>query len=132
MKSQITKSYKNKYILCTFLSWVITLAPMLVYVIIAFIQGNTANKLTLGIICIGAIVLVAVNTLLKLHMRSIMWVLLIGVYICLKNITTLLVIVALTTIVDELVLTPLAKSYKTKFTINKEFDKRAGTGNGKD
>ena len=71
-----------------------------------------------------AAILVVLNVLMKLSLRCIPWILLIGIYICLKEITVLLIVMALTTVLDELVLEPLAKSFKNKLTINKEIDKR--------
>ena len=61
---------------------------------------------------------------MKLHLRSAIWLLVLGVYICLQNIQTLLIMVAVCTILDEIVFTPLHKKYKNLYIINKEIDKR--------
>lgn len=124
MSSNVTKSYRKKYWTCTILSWVITFVPLLVFVIWGFIEGTPHRKLALGGLMVIAAILVVLNVLMKLSLRCIPWILLIGIYICLKEITVLLIVMALTTVLDELVLEPLAKSFKTKLTINKEIDKR--------
>ena len=92
----------------------------------AFIDKDVqaVNKYTLGIMCSLALVVTLINIIAKLHLRCIPWILLLGIYLCLRNITALLVIMAITTIIDELILTPLHKSFKNKYTINKEIDKR--------
>jgi len=64
----------------------------------------------------------------KLRLRCIPWILLLGIYVCLKEITSLLVIMAITTIIDEMIVTPLHKSLKNKYIINKEMDKRLNNG----
>lgn len=124
MSSNITKSYRKKYWTCTILSWVLTFVPLLVFVIWGFIEGTPHRKLALGGLMVIAAILVVLNVLMKLSLRCIPWIILIGIYICLKEITVLLIVMALTTVLDELVLEPLAKSFKNKLTINKEIDKR--------
>ena len=124
--STMTNKYKKLSILTFLLSTICSLCPILIYVIKAFVDKDVqeVNKYTLGIMCSVALVITLINIVAKLHLRCIPWILLLGIYLCLKDITALLVIMAITTIVDELVLTPLHKSFKNKYTINKEIDKR--------
>ena len=122
----MTNKYKKLSIITFLLSTMCSLCPILIYVIKAFVDKDVqaVNKYTLGIMCSVALVITLINIVAKLHLRCIPWILLLGIYLCLRNITALLVIMAITTIVDELVLTPLHKSFKNKYTINKEIDKR--------
>ena len=124
--SMTTKKYKRLSILTFLLSAICSLCPILIYVIKAFVDSDVkeVNKYTLGIMCSVALVITLINIVAKLHLRCIPWILLLGIYVCLKDITTLLVIMAITTIIDELILTPLHKSFKNKYAINKEIDKR--------
>lgn len=124
--STMTNKYKKLSILTFLLSTMCSLCPILIYVIKAFVDKDVqaVNKYTLGIMCSVALVITLINIVAKLHLRCIPWILLLGIYLCLKNITTLLVIMAITTIIDELILMPLHKSFKNKYTINKEIDKR--------
>ena len=124
--STMTKKYKRLSILTFLLSALCSLCPIFIYVIKAFVDNDVqaVNKYTLGIMCSVALVVTLINIVAKLHLRCIPWILLLGIYLCLKNITALLVIMAITTIIDELILTPLHKSFKNKYTINKEIDKR--------
>jgi hypothetical protein len=122
--TDITKKYKKTANTLSIVSWALTFVPIIVYVIVAFANGTPAQKLTLGISVIIAGMLVAVNFMMKLNLRSTIWVLMLGVYVCLKNILPLLLIIALSTIIDEMIISPLAKSYKNKYVINKEIDKR--------
>lgn len=89
-----------------------------------FYNGSVHQKITLGIVLIIAVLLVVVNVVLKYHIRSVLWILILGIYFCLDNIMPLLLIVAIGTILDEFVLSPLHKSFKNKAKINNEIDKR--------
>ena len=122
----MTQKYKKLSILTFLLSAICSLCPILIYVLKAFIDKDVqeVNKYTLGIMCSVALVITLINIVAKLHLRCIPWILLLGIYVCLKDITALLVIMAITTIIDELILVPLHKSFKNKYTINKEIDKR--------
>ena len=124
--STMTQKYKKLSILTFLLSAICSLCPILIYVLKAFIDKDVqeVNKYTLGIMCSVALVITLINIVAKLHLRCIPWILLLGIYMCLKDITALLVIMAITTIIDELILMPLHKSFKNKYTINKEIDKR--------
>ena len=124
--STMTKKYKRLSILTFLLSVLCSVCPIFIYVIKAFIDNDVqaVNKYTLGIMCSVALVITLINIVAKLHLRCIPWILLLGIYVCLKDITTLLIIMAVTTIIDELILMPLHKSFKSKYTINKEIDKR--------
>lgn len=124
--STMTHKYKRLSILTFLLSAICSLCPILIYVIKAFVDKDVqeVNKYTLGIMCSVSLVITLINIVAKLHLRCIPWILLLGIYVCLKDITTLLIIMAITTIIDELILMPLHKSFKNKYTINKEIDKR--------
>jgi hypothetical protein len=97
---------------------------MTYYGIQAFIKGSKVEKFTLGAFCVVAIGMVSINLLMKIHLKSMVWMLLLGIYVCLDNITTLLIMVAICTILEELVFNPFYKHFKSKYIINKEIDKR--------
>ena len=124
--STMTQKYKRLSILTFLLSALCSLCPILIYVLKAFIDKDVqpVNKYTLGIMCSVALVVTLINIVAKLHLRCIPWILLLGIYLCLKDITSLLIIMAITTIIDEMILMPLHKSFKSRYAINKEIDKR--------
>lgn len=123
-QSQITKKYRAISIILFWLSIIVTIAPVVVYTAIAFYNGEVHEKLTLGLTLIVAIILTAINIIFKFHIRSILWIMVLGIYICLDNIMPLLLVVAVGTILDEFILSPLHKHYKNKARINAEIDKR--------
>ena len=120
----MTKKYKNNYILCRTLSILMTLIPLVIYTIKGFCEGTPASKVTLGVCFTTALILTIINVVFKYHMRSTIWILMIGLYVAVDNIIPLLIILAITTILDEFILTPLSRHYKAKYTINKEIDER--------
>lgn len=122
--SDTTKQYRVKYWVCRILSILLNFGPLIGYGVYAFIIGTPQQKLALGGLLTIAIILTAINIIFKYHLRCIIWILLIGVYIAVKQIIPLLLIIAACTIIDDLVLEPLCKTFKNKLTINKEIDKR--------
>jgi len=120
----MTKKYKNNYILCKTLSILMTLVPYIVYTIKGFCEGTPGSKATLGVCFTTALIFTIINVVFKYHMRSTIWILMIGLYVAVDNIIPLLIISAIATILDEFILSPLARHYKSKYVINKEIDKR--------
>lgn len=126
----MTKKYKLKLNIYKFLSFMFTVLPVIIYGIIGFANGTVSEKVSLGICSILAVLFVIMNVMFKYHIRSTVWILLIGIYICIDNIIPLLIIMAISTIIDEFVLVPLINKYKNKYTINKEIDLRGSKLNG--
>ena len=123
MKSP-TKKYKRLALIFSLLSILVLLAPMVYYLVEAFIAGVVIEKLALGGLATMAIILTLFNTIMKANLRSPIWLLLIGIFLVLENILPLIIFIAVGTILDEFLLTPLARRYRNLYTINKEIDKR--------
>ena len=123
-KSDITKKYQHLAILFHSLSLLVLVAPLAYYTIAGFVNGEVTEKLTIGMTFIIACILLVVNVIFKYHIRSTIWILVLGIYFCIDNILPLLMMVAIGTILDEFILSPLHKLYSNKATINKEIDKR--------
>lgn len=100
--------------------------PLTFYGIMAFIEGTKVEKFTLGVFCCIAVGMVVVNFLMKLKLRSMIWLIVLGIFVCLNEIQTMLIMVAVCTILDEVLFTPLYKYFKRKAQTNKEIDKRVG------
>lgn len=80
---------------------------------------SVVTSLILGIIS----VLADVKHRAGLH-RSILWGLIAGVLFCLSEVKTFIYIMAITSIIDELVFVKLKDYYKTAEISNKEMDRR--------
>ena len=121
----MTKKLKRKYILATILSFLLNVCPLLVFTIIAFISGTAiVHKVTLSMTLLIVLIFTAVTFINKTVFRSKLWILLIGLWLCLDNILTPLIVFAACQVIDELIVTPLKNYYKNRYRINKEIDTR--------
>ena len=124
--SDVTKNLHKKTVFFHFLSILLTFLPITIWFCIALAKSTEVTRVTLGLSFCVAMILTMANLLLKYSIRSTVWILLIGIYVCIKNITPLLVIIATCTVIDEFIVHPLYKYYKNRYKINKEIDKRQG------
>lgn len=124
-KSKTTKHNKTAYIICSIVSFLLSWAPILIYGLVSFGVGETTEKLVLSFGFLSAIVLAVLSFLTKMRFKSALWVILVGISFALSNIQTMLIIVAVCSLLDELVMEPLAKKFKNRYIINAEIDKRS-------
>lgn len=126
--SDKTKKVRNSYRLAKFLSFIVTTGPLLVYVMMGLIRGSVtiSDKIVLSLTVIAAIILTLVNILMKYHLRSPLFIILLGVYCALDKLLPLILTIAIGTILDEFIFTPWKKSAKAKLVINRELDDRLG------
>lgn len=122
--TETTKSLHKKYCSWLAVSILLTVLPVLIFTILAFIRGTTGQKVVMGICVTASILFVALNVVLKRKIRCTVWLLLIGIYSCLSSIMPLLFVMAVTVAADEFIAEPLYKRYKQKYIINKEIDAR--------
>lgn len=124
--TQATMKCRKRYRLFSLLSWLCTFLPILIYSVtsITIQTVNPSSKLVMGVCLFGALIAVAINLLFKYRIRCIIWILLLGITLCLDNIQSLLVIMTITTVLDQFVFEPLTHRYKEKYHINKEMDLR--------
>ena len=121
----MTKKFKRKYIAATILSFLLNVCPLLVFTIIAFISSTAiVHKVTLSMTLLIVLLFTAVTFINKTVFRSKLWILLIGLWLCLDNILTPLIVFAACQIIDELIVTPIKNYYKERYRINKEIDTR--------
>lgn len=124
MMTTATKKYKNLYHLFAILSAICLVGPLLVFFIIGFVGAEVVGKVVLSMTALGSIILAIVSILFKYHLRSPMFVLLIGLWAVLEHLLPPMIIISITVILDEFIFSPLKKKYKNLYTINKEIDKR--------
>lgn len=122
--SDITKKYTAGYIFFGILSFLANIAPLLYYFVLAMMNATVEQKVVLGGMLTAAALIVGINALFKCHFRSAIWIMLLGIFFVIQNILPLLIAVAILTIVDEFIFTPLYKKCKELATINKQIDRR--------
>lgn len=125
MTTNHTKKSRRKYYFLTFLSFLLLIGPIGYYVITALLGGALiVEKLALTGSVLAAVALSAIALLNKTVMRSRIFILLFGLYICLDSIVTPLLIIGSCQILDELIITPLRNSAKIDLISNKSLDRR--------
>lgn len=124
MASERTKTYKRRIVIFKILSFISTILPLVVFIVMGFINGECgkSNKIFLSFTCLIAVMLTLINILYKYHLRSPMFILLLGIYKALNNVLTLIIIISIGIVLDEFIFTPAAKKAKEKWIINKEID----------
>lgn len=124
--TETTKKYKTYYWILFAISIALNFIPLLVYVIkgYASLEVSEGRKVTLTITMMIALCLSIYNILAKKHMRSVIWIILLGVYFAVQKIELLLLLMAICTIIDEFIVEPLMKMYKFKWKSNVEIDAR--------
>lgn len=122
--SSQTKKYRIGYWILTVISWMLVFGPLAGYFIYGLIVSGTIQKAGLLTTLLVAVVLTAVSAIMKLHLRSALFILVLGIYLAIDKISLLLIIISVCSVLDELLISPLQRSFKAKLTINKQIDKR--------
>ena len=102
------------------------ITPLLIYVIMALCGGAVvAAKVAVVSTVMIAIILTVFNIIAQKKLRCPIWIMLIGLFVAIKEyLLPLIVILAITSILDDLVFTPLIGYYKTKLISNKAMAER--------
>lgn len=124
--SKYTKECRFKLWLFRILDWVCLALPVIVYIIIALSGGAlVAQKVAVVATTMVAIILTVFNIIAQKRLRCPIWIVLIGLYIAIqKYLMPLIIILAVTSVLDDLVFTPLISYYRTKLIANKAMDER--------
>ena len=124
-----TKKFKNLDIIFHILSWVLCFgtAAFLVLLKVVGAEAGTPLKETIGSVLYGWLVsnipLVALSIIVKDKIRPVCWM----VDVIMSNIVfggIAIYIVFGLWVIDEYVISPLARSFHNKYVINKEIDRR--------
>lgn len=127
MSSEFTTLCKRKLWLYRILDWIILFTPLAVYIVIALTDEGvtTAGKVSVVGTVMVAGILVLFNVIAQKRLRCPIWILLIGMYIAIKDyLLPLIIILAVTTVLDDLIMTPIISHYRTKLIANKAIDER--------
>lgn len=103
--------------------------PLLYFIPYGYITGETVSKIGMSFTVILSVILAVISLLVSVTARAglhrcIMWILISGVLFCLKEIQVFIWIMAITSILDELVFTKIKDYYKAALISNKEIDRR--------
>jgi hypothetical protein len=129
MKSARTKQCETLKVIFAILHALCLFGPLLFFIPYGFSIGVAAQKITLGLtiivsLCLGVASIMASAEAKAGLSKTIMWVLMIGVLVCLTEVKTFIYIMAIVSIIDELVIVKLYKKYKDAYAANREIDRR--------
>ena len=125
--SSFTKSCRRKLWLCRILDWVCLCAPLIVYFIIALCSEGiqVGYKLTMVATLLIAMILTIINVVAQKRLRCPIWIMLIGLYVAIREwLLPLVIILGVVSVLDDLVFTPLIHYYYTKTVASKTIDQR--------
>lgn len=127
--SDFTKVCRLKLWLYRIIDWILLFMPVIVYVVIALCDEGvtTVGKVSVvGTVAVAAI-LALFNIIAQKRLRCPIWIVLIGLYIAIRDyLLPLVIILAVVSICDDLILTPLISYYRSKLIANKAIDERVG------
>ena len=132
MKQTLSKRTKQCRLLkniFSILHFLCLFGPLLYFVPYGYVTGANVEKVAMSFTVIASVVLALISMLVSvtakagLH-RCIMWTLITGVLFTLQEIQVFIWIMAVTSILDELVFTKLKDYYKAALISNKEIDRR--------
>ena len=132
MKQTLSKRTKQCRLLkniFSILHFLCLFGPLLYFVPYGYATGATVEKVAMSFTVVASVVLALISMLVSvtakagLH-RCIMWTLITGVLFTLQEIQVFVWIMAVTSILDELVFTKLKDHYKAALISNKEIDRR--------
>ena len=127
MASKFTKECRFKLWLFRILDWVCLFMPLIIYIGIALSSGEAivAQKVAVVSTTMIALILSIFNVLSQKRLRCPIWIILIGLFVAVRDyLMPLIIILAITSVLDDLVFTPLISYYKTKLVANKAMDER--------
>lgn len=106
-------------------SLLLNVAPLTFYTVGALCSASLVyEKVALCMTVFVVLIMTIISMLNHVALKSRLWIVLIGIYICLGEILTPLIVIACCQITDEIIVSPLKVSFRNKLTINKELDLR--------
>ena len=127
MASKFTKECRFKLWLFRILDWICLFMPLIIYIVVALSSGEAivAQKVAVVSTTMVAIILSAFNVISQKKLRCPIWIILIGLFVAIRDyLMPLIIILAITSVLDDLVFTPVIGYYKTKLIANKAMDER--------
>lgn len=121
----MTRKYRTIWAILALLSVLANVVPLAYFTVAAYCEADVVySKLAMTASLFAALLLTVVWLITKIQLRSRLWIVLIGIFLCLDYALVAIMVIAICQVVDELILAPLRKRYYNLYTINKEIDKR--------
>lgn len=126
--SKETKKYKRLAAIFTFISVALMLGPTAYYLVLGFLTASVViEKVALASSIFVSLILTMLCVINKWTFRSKIWLIILALFFVIDHYLLMVMIFGFTQIADELIISPLAKHFRAKASINKEIDKRMTT-----
>lgn len=127
--SKRTKTCLKLKIVFSIIHFLLMFGPLGAYLPAAFAVAEPAARVTLSLVFIISIILACIMVLVEAKTRggiakSIMWLLILGITWALNEVRLFIQVMAITSLIDELIVVKLLDHYKTALIANKEIDRR--------
>lgn len=128
--SERTKQCGTWYVVFLVMHFICLFGPFLFFIPQAFTSDVTTTRkvaltLTMVVSCILLIFALIVEAKTRAGLgKTIMWMLILGVIVCLKDAQAFIYAMAIVSIIDELFITRMRDKYKDAYRANKEIDRR--------
>ena len=130
MESNITRKYRIRLVVVRLINILFIIGPFLYFIPYSLAVGTKVQKLSLSMASMVAMILITMSILLDIKHRASLhktafWLTIAGITTCVGSISAIFIwIMAIISIISELILTPLITNYKLKLASNKEIDRR--------
>lgn len=126
-KSKTTKKYARLAIIFSVLSVLLLLGPTAFYVISGLMVAPLViQKVALVSTVAVSLLLTMLCAINKWVFRSKIWLIVLALFFVIDQFLVMILIFGITQIADELIVSPLARFFRSKASINREIDKRLG------
>ena len=128
-ESEFTKKTRKAMWLFRSLDVACLLAPVVVYATVALFKQETliAGRLALSASFVVVILLTILNAVAKLRLRSPVWILMLGLYVAVRDkMLPLIIILSVMSLLSDFFLHPMAKRFAVKLEASKTIDERMG------
>ena len=127
--SNYTKRLRRNLWILRVTDWVLLFVPLIVYVFIALFDGGVtaAGRVSVVASVMIAIILTAFNVISQKKLRCPLWIVLIGLYVAVKEwLLPLIILLAVTSVLDDIIFAPLIANCAQKLNASKVIDARMG------
>ena len=115
MASKYTRECRFKLWLFRILDWICLFMPLIIYICIALASNEAivAQKVAVVSTTMVALILSVFNVISQKKLRCPIWIILIGLFVAVRDyLMPLIIILAITSVLDDLVFTPVIGFYK--------------------
>lgn len=120
-----TKKFKIAWITASIISTILTLVPLLFFSVKAFMTtGLIESKMALCGSLTIVLILTIVCKLKEYKPRSLLWIVLVALWLALDSLGAVVITFTVTQCIDEFIVCPIKNYAKWRYTINREIDKR--------